>query len=709
MAADAISPISLRFDEAAGTLSLHFEGSAASAAAFLEPLVLETAQGHITGRWAGLIQTDSSGAQAFGSLEHPHGRLDFTLRAGQPASPLRSPIQLEWQVTFQAPCRGALYQAVWLPGVDADPAALTLPGVYYGHNTYGKGLFPHPDPAHGFAFRADRLPQPAIHYASERAAWDYFTADEAPAMAAPEKVYSLGLTAGESGLRLFFRYPQLEFGHGSRQVSGGPDAYIAKSTFGPGEDEECAWEAGDRVEKTFFLGCTLPPAKASAAAPARFLWACAYPNRPAAPPVDLWQVAGERLRWINTRLYRPDLAGGQYESPEGSGTAMLGFVEQSLSMASTTLRYALADGERPTPALPAETRALWEHRAIDVLNRWTSAGVSPEGLLYPACDRQVYRFGVRDYADDLGLRITHTDVFETQRLTTEVRRLLSAASAVRKSRIPIQGACPDQWERAAVSVGRWLSNHPLPEGGYAARYTRSGDPVEPDPSGTAFAISLFCDLAREDRAWADLAGQAFQARLAELVRKDLFSGGTLDASSPDREAAIAALEACVQLYETTRDSGYLDDARHAVDNLLTYTFVYSIRTFGTDTDAFARQISTFGATLVSPENQHLDPFPLGLSMLKYGQYAQDPVARQAALESLRFCLDGRWAIPEKEGLKQSEQFAHTRWYYNTFFTRRGNFRRGMPIFGLPDSEHGWPQVIPVAVLLDIIPFFPGSP
>jgi hypothetical protein len=173
----------------------------------------------------------------------------------------------------------------------------------------------------------------------------------------------------------------------------------------------------------------------------------------------------------------------------------------------------------------------------------------------------------------------------------------------------------------------------------------------------------------------------------------------LDASCPDREAAIGALDACVQLYGLTGNKQYLEDARLAADNVLSYTMVYPISTFGPDTDAARGNVSTFGATIVSPENQHLDPVPTAPWLLLYGLYAGDEVCVQAATESLKWTLDGRWAIQEEMGLKQSEQLLHTRWYYNTFFTRRGNYRRGMPLWGLPASEHGWPQVVPTGALL----------
>ncbi|NMB55408.1 MAG: hypothetical protein GYA15_11960 [Leptolinea sp.] len=712
MAGNAIPEVSFSFESDTGTLQAHFRNGGHHGYAVLLPLTLDTPTGRIQGHWEKFDQVDSSGTiRAIGKIDHPAIKLHFTLQAG-PSSPQDDTLlQLDWRIEMETPGEGAFCHEVYLPDVNAEVAALTLPGIFYGHNTYGQGSFPHLDPARGFSVRADRLPQPAVHYEKPDAAWDYFSADETPTPSASERVYSVGMNAFEGGLNLLFRYPQMEYGH---QGDGGTLAYVGKNQFAEGEKEYLNFSNGERLQKTLFLGCHLLPVQSSTSAPARFLWQRAYPDQAGAQSADLWQAAGEHLRWINERLYQPQLNGGQFESPQGSRTAMLGFVEQSLSMASVTLRYALACRGLPGQTIPNDTLRSWEQRGADVLNRWTRDGLSPEGLLYPACDEQGYFFGVRNYADAEHLTITRDETFETQRLTGEARRLLAAAEAVRAAGTEPENADTDEWVRAAVSIGRWLAAHPLADGGFAARYARCGEPVGADPSGTAFAVSLFCDLVRlsahplsETSSWQDAAAHAYHSSLSDLIRRDLFSGGTLDASCPDREAAIAALDACIQLYEVTRAAPYLEDARHAVDNLLTYTMVYPIRTFGRDTDAVRRAISTFGGSLVSPENQHLDPFPLGIGLYKFGLYAGDAVARQAALASLRFCLDGRWAMVEKEGLKQSEQFAHTRWFYNDFFKLRGNFRHGMPIFGLPDSEHGWCQVLPAAVLLDFVEFDPS--
>ena len=672
------------------------------AEAIVEPLALDTPSGPVEGQWDSVEHQDHT-FRAIGRAEVGGSTVRFALDAT--SSPDDEPVTLRWRVAFDgAPFTGAVLHRVMLYGVTPARTALDLPTIHYSANTFGTGLFPHPDPARGFAFRADRMAQPAIHYASGGGVWSYFAASEAPEQPAPDLLYSLGAEPyGGDGLLLHFRYPQREYGH---RGDGGPDAYVAKSTFAPGENLTLTWQPGDVLEKALYLWWRPDDPAPAYDAPARYLWRQAYPKHAAAlRETSLWWQAAQHIRWFNDRLYNPGIGGGQYESPEGSGTAMLGFVEQSLNMARVTFNYANLALAAPDPPLPVEGLESLRDRAAGALTRWATEGLSPEGLLYTVCDRDGYSFGRRDYADYDNLLIVKDDTLDTIRVASESRRLISSARSAR-----FLGAPPyldySVWEEAALSVCEWLSAHPLPAGGYSARYTRTGDPLDPYPAGTSAVISLLSDCARllqqrgqSDEGYMQQALEAYETTLGALIRRSELAGGTLDASTPDREAAVAALDACIMLYEWTGEVQYLSDARAAASNLLSYTMVYPITTFAPDTDAGRDGISTFGATIVSPENQHIDPVPTAAGLLIYGLFAGDEVCTQAAVESLRWTLDGRWAIKEAEGLKQSEQLLHTRWYYNTFFTRRGDYRRGMPLWGREDSEHGWPQVVPTGALL----------
>lgn len=661
--------------------------------AVLEPLTLETAEAVIQGRW-NHVEASTTHLHAQGSVLHPQGTVRFTL-AAHASSAGETLLQLDWQVQFKGACTGAVVHSVTLPEQTNTPLVVDLPGIHYGANTYGKGIFPRPDPRRGFSFRADRMGQPALHLATPQVRWNYFALEEAANPPQPDLVYALGMAPTEDGLHLFFRYPQYEYG---QRGDGGPDAYVAKNLFARGENEFATWNDGATLTKTLYLWRQSPDANYGAVA--RFVWREQYEKHRTQSAVNLWDQAGEHIRWLNARLYNPNLGGGQYESPEGSNTAMLGFVEQSLLMASTTLQYVLWSRASSTTTFSLDEIRTLRARASDVLTRWATLGLSTEGLLYPVCDARGFDFGYREYGEPADLVIVKNGGFETLRLAGEARALLHArAAALANDEMRVETDML-HWERAVRQVAEWIAQHPLPGGGYASRYRRDGEPLDPYPAATTNLISFFCECARSfsDRGFLALAERAYADVVREMMRTSVFAGGTLDASTPDREAANAALDACIDLYEMTANPEYLDDARFAADNILSYILMYPISTFGADTDAAKNRVSTFGASIVSPENQHLDPVPCA-QLLRYGLYAGDEVPVQAAIESLRWCLDGRWAIPEKQGVKQTEQLLNTRWYYNSYFMRRGDWRRGMPHYGRTDSEHGWPQVVPAASLL----------
>lgn len=673
------------------------------AGATVEPLRLVMPEGVIVqGRWASVTLAGAA-IQATGSATHTTGTVHFSLRLAFDAS-AEHPLVLDWQIRCEGSGFTGAFAFPWtLPDVPRDPVRLDLPSIHYGCATYGTGMFPRPDPRTGFAFRADRLAQPALHYSAPTATWSFFTPSETPAPVVAEELFAVGAAPSnfEAGLEVFFRYPQQEYGH---RGDGGPDAYVAKETFATGEQLFRDFAAGDTLQATFFVLCRPAEAAHDHAAIMRFLWQRYAGPRAARPEQTLMTQAGQHVRWFNRRLYNAQLGGGQYESPEGSNTAILGFVEQSLLMASTTLRYATLCA--PASSLPTDELRRYRNQAAAALTRWATAGRSPEGLLYTTCDQDGYAFGYRQYGERGDLRIDHDESLDTIRLATEGRSLLAAAAIAEFD--PYTNVDePELWADAALSIAAWLMQHRLPLGGYAGRYHRTGEALDPYPSGTAAVVGLFCEAARwlrernpvASQQYHTLAVQAYDEALGDLMAAGAFNGGTLDASCPDREAAIAALDACITLYDLTDDPRYLSAGRSAADNILSYTFVYPITTFGPETEAGRRQISTFGATIVSTENQHLDPVATAPALLLYGLYTDDEVAIQAAIETLHWTLDGRWATPEPDGLKQSEQMLHTRWYYNTFFTQRGDVRIGMPRFGRTDSEHGWPQVVPTAAFL----------
>lgn len=89
-----------------------------------------------------------------------------------------------------------------------------------------------------------------------------------------------------------------------------------------------------------------------------------------------------------------------------------------------------------------------------------------------------------------------------------------------------------------------------------------------------------------------------------LSMRDPYWGGTLDARCEDKEAAAAAFQNFLELYEVTRSPEHLDWARHACDVMMTYTMLWDIDLPpGRLRD---HNVKTRGWTSVSVQNMHLD-------------------------------------------------------------------------------------------------------
>jgi len=420
---------------------------------------------------------------------------------------------------------------------------------------------------------------------------------------------------------------------------------------------------------------------------ARRIWPSFARKAHQSGPAPTASTVGRRLEYLDRRHWDPVL--GQYASPDGSGTAMAGFVEMSLGMAIAAARIRHL-GFRSGSSGTLE-------QDLGAIDRWVGAG----GPLMPVWKGGQAVGGRRAY-DQPGLPTTTAPLVEASRIAVEARHLLGLVR---------QGVARDEragrWHAAARATADWLlarcRDGVLP---IVVEDAAEGAVLRPIGDASAFLVSLLGELAVGEsdgsvrQRLADRAAEVHQAAVEPRIQARRFGGTTLDAASPDREAAVAVLDAALAMHELTADERYLRDARIAADALLAWIVAHPVGTFQPGTDAAERRISTIGASLVSPENQHLDPFPIGGSLVRYGLYAGDMVAVRAGQANLAWCLDGRWATQTPDGIRQSEQLLHTRWHYDPWATERGDIRLGIPWSDGSAREHGWPQAVPLLGLLD---------
>jgi hypothetical protein len=646
---------------------------------------------------------------------HEHGLVTAELRAGPGVGPAgghperRGSYRVDWTLRWASAARVAVEIPFTFLHPEPSDAELFLPVVHDGNETRGSGLYPSLRLDRGFAVRADRLPQVAAVVAGPVTSLALVAPDDSPRPVVGGLLFSLvGGIDRQSRLRLALRYPQAEWGH----VDGAPPAaaYVAKGMLGAGEDRRREWRPGDLCHIALWLVPLSPSVPVQdRSAPARMLW----PGRRVRwrGPLGPLDAARARRDWMARHLW--DEALGQYVSPEGAHTALAGFVEMSLSMPVAVVRLGLLEGAthtgqaRSLRSFGRQERADRDEvvaRAFTALDTWLSEGLGADGSMLPVRDDAGFRLGRRQYEDHVGLRVTGEPIVETIRPIAEARAVLGL---IRHAGPAALG--DERWTRyraALHGVARWLCSQVSDEG-LPAVIAADGGARRAHGGATAGLVALLADLSRDGWEDAERASQReeviglYERALRPLFHAGRFGGVTLDAACPDREGVLAALEAALAVHEATDAPGYLEDARMAVDALLPYVFAYPIRSFPPGTDASERGISTLGASVVSPENQQLDPYPVGVALVRYGLAVGDRVAVRAGLANVSWCLDGRWALHTGDGVRQSEQFNHTAWHYNAFFSQRGDFRRGMPVFGLIDSEHGWAQVLPILALLEL--------
>ncbi len=114
-------------------------------------------------------------------------------------------------------------------------------------------------------------------------------------------------------------------------------------------------------------------------------------------------------------------------------------------------------------------------------------------------------------------------------------------------------------------------------------------------------------------------------------------GGTLDARCEDKEGAWAAMQAFLAVYELSGDKKYLDYTRHALDVVLTYTYVWDV-SFNASRLADVG-FKTRGWTSVSVQNNHLDVYGVryAYKIQKLGEYLKIPEYTKLAEVMYRSC------------------------------------------------------------------------
>ena len=155
------------------------------------------------------------------------------------------------------------------------------------------------------------------------------------------------------------------------------------------------------------------------------------------------------------------------------------------------------------------------------------------------------------------------------------------------------------------------------------------------------------------------AAELFAERHLEM--NGCYWGGTLDATCEDKEGSWAAFQGFLEMYERTKESRYLEWAKHAMDVCLSYVVVWDIPLPAGRLADFG--FKTTGWTVVSAQNQHIDVYGVLFApeVYKMGKYLKDERLCRLADVMYRSC----YQLTDAYG-SQGEQIQQTN------FAQRGD-------------------------------------
>ncbi|MGN0068541.1 MAG: hypothetical protein ACI350_02240 [Prevotella sp.] len=454
-----------------------------------------------------------------------------------------------------------------------------IPAISYNGNHWGRGDEPKDAMENGvprtFSYR--RTPIPGAVY-SEGDRFAVATWSTAPQQ--EQDGFSCGLATADSSAAHLVVWPEEER----------PRSYVAKDTYGEGFVRTVELKEGDCQVLTLFVHVS--PVLPHHQAQASFLktaWTLApKPQVKVATPRQLWDwgvtYAKESLwaeekgfkgfsiglvrdndRWIQ----RP---GWKYE---------IGWCGQNASLANTLFMDYLLYGHEDS-----------RDKAVTTLDTWCRDCVLPNGLM------------VTNY--DYILDGQTNGVVDACNLGTAAVNLLEADSLARRC-----GLERPQYRKAALGILDFMVRDQQDNGCYGKGWNMSGACVHREGTIGAFIIPPMVDAYRltKDRKYLKSAIRAHRYYMDGLLTDGYTTAGALDTWCIDKESAITLLRSALRLYRLTGDYQYAEEAVAVSCYLSTWLWHYDAF-YPADDMMTIHGYHTFGATSVSVQHHHLDPYAL---------------------------------------------------------------------------------------------------
>ena len=203
----------------------------------------------------------------------------------------------------------------------------------------------------------------------------------------------------------------------------------------------------------------------------------------------------------------------------------------------------------------------------------------------------------------------------------------------------------------------------------------------------------------KDEKYLNCAKSAYELYVKRDLDNMVCTAGALDTSCVDKETCWPLLKCGLDLYEITKEEFYIESAKKAGYYILSWMYHYDV-IYSKDTDFSKYNYKTYGATAVSTQHHHLDPWGALLSkdFIKLGKLTKDTrwEERGAAMwgNSLIGVSDGSFKVHERIRPigSQNEAYFHCNWFFDgKYGGNRGSFN---------DWLVTWPAAFRLIALMD---------
>ncbi|MBR1927205.1 MAG: hypothetical protein IJ840_05595, partial [Bacteroidales bacterium] len=454
-----------------------------------------------------------------------------------------------------------------------------IPSVSYDGNYWGRGKEPKGTREDGqwrtVSFR--RTPIPGAMY-SEGNNYAIATWTEAPK--ALGENFSCSIQPDESQTGHYYLWPEEEM----------PTTYSNRDRFSPGFRQKQPLKKGETVEFQIYIHLT--PVMGEHKAMRSFLdkaWELApKPEVEIFSDEKLWELgiryAKESL-WAEEEPFKGFSIGlvldsdGRWRQRPG-WKYEIGWCGQNASYAISLLQDYLQTGSQESL-----------RKGIATLDTWSGCGL-PNGLFVTNYDN-ILSGNKNGSIDACNLGTAAVNFFEAYDMAKKC------------------GVERPEYEQVAYAICDFAVSDQQENGCYAKGWTPNGESIYREGTIGCFLVPAMIEAYRrsEDGKYLDSGLKAYRHYLSELKEKGFTTAGALDTWCVDKESSISLLRSAIRLQRLTGSPEYVEDALAVSYYLSTWLWHYD--GIYPENDNFTKYgYHTFGATSVSVQHNHLDPYAL---------------------------------------------------------------------------------------------------